>query len=82
MLGGNKYYQTTGHFIAACVILALLDVIAVGLRFWTRRKHRQPLKVDDWLILPATVSILDRIHCGRFNPFLQFRLSPLGYVLP
>ncbi len=50
-----KSYQTAGHTIATCIALAVLDIIVVALRFWTQRKMRVALKVDDWLVVIATV---------------------------
>ncbi|KAK5626604.1 hypothetical protein RRF57_002319 [Xylaria bambusicola] len=49
------YYETPGHNIAAAVVLSVADIIAVSLRFWVRRKQSQPLKADDWLMIPALV---------------------------
>lgn len=51
----QHYYQTPGHVMAAGVGLAIVDAVAVLLRFGARRDSKQPLKVDDWLLLPATV---------------------------
>ncbi|KAI1134910.1 plasma membrane protein Pth11-like protein [Hypoxylon sp. FL0543] len=55
MAVNQKYYQMPGHIIAASVALSLIDIIALILRIWTRKKQRQALKADDWLILPATL---------------------------
>lgn len=49
------YYETPSHNIAAGIILPVVDIIAVGLRFWVRTKQKQALKADDWLLVPATV---------------------------
>ncbi|KAI1481085.1 hypothetical protein F4774DRAFT_56141 [Daldinia eschscholtzii] len=51
----QHYYQTPGHVIAAGMVLSLVDILAVMLRFMVRKKERQPLKPDDWLLLPATL---------------------------
>ncbi|KAI1643734.1 uncharacterized protein F4817DRAFT_348821 [Daldinia loculata] len=51
----QHYYQTPGHVIAAGMVLSLVDILAVMLRFMMRKKERQPLKPDDWLLLPATL---------------------------
>ncbi|KAF2812872.1 uncharacterized protein BDZ99DRAFT_568176 [Mytilinidion resinicola] len=40
------------------IVLAILDVIAVGLRFYARRRQKQSLRIDDWLIIPALVMML------------------------
>jgi hypothetical protein len=52
------YYQTPGHVIAAGVVLSLMDILAVLLRFRARKVGKQPLKADDWLLVPATVRIV------------------------
>ncbi|KAF2634357.1 hypothetical protein P280DRAFT_511958 [Massarina eburnea CBS 473.64] len=36
----------------------LMSVVAVPLRFYTRRKLSQPLKLDDWLTLPSLVGVI------------------------
>jgi hypothetical protein len=48
------YYQTSGHVVAAGVALALLNIGVVTMRFSGRIKEKQPLLMDDWLLLPAT----------------------------
>lgn len=53
----QDYYQTPGHNIAAGVALSLLTVFIVGVRFQTRRKQGQHFGWDDWLIVPAAVSL-------------------------
>ncbi|KAI6086756.1 hypothetical protein F4821DRAFT_278438 [Hypoxylon rubiginosum] len=52
------YYETPSHNIAAGIILPVVDIIAVGLRFWVRTKQKQALKADDWLLVPATIMIV------------------------
>ena len=49
------YYQTPAAVVTLAVILPLIDVVAVGLRFYARRKQRLPLQADNWLTLPALV---------------------------
>lgn len=51
----QKYYETPGHVIAAAVALSILSVVALFLRFYTRRRWNQGLKIDDWLLVPAAV---------------------------
>jgi len=46
--------------IAAVVVMCALDVIVVGLRFYVRRRLRQRLGSDDWLLFAALVRVLDR----------------------
>lgn len=38
------------------ITLTILDSIAVPMRFYRRKVQMQPLKVDDWLTVPALVS--------------------------
>ncbi|KAI7772972.1 hypothetical protein LA080_012725 [Diaporthe eres] len=51
----QKYYETPGHVIAAAVALSILDIVALFLRFYTRRTKNQGLKIDDWFLVPAAV---------------------------
>ena len=46
--------------IAAVVVMCVLDVIVVGLRFYVRRRLRQRLGSDDWLLFAALVRVLGR----------------------
>ncbi|KAI2638329.1 hypothetical protein GGS21DRAFT_488405 [Xylaria nigripes] len=53
-----RYYITEpGYVIAAAILLSVLDIIAVSLRFGARKKQREALKADDWLMLPATILV-------------------------
>lgn len=67
----SKYYDTAPHVIAASVALPVVDIIAVALKFRTRQFQKQPLKADDWLLVPATVSksILQRKSCTFYRLF-------------
>ncbi|KAI1868448.1 uncharacterized protein JN550_006364 [Neoarthrinium moseri] len=49
------YWTTPSHVIAAGIGLSILDIAFVSLRFAARKKQRQPLKADDWLLVPATL---------------------------
>ncbi|KAI0002685.1 plasma membrane protein Pth11-like protein [Xylariaceae sp. FL0662B] len=51
----GQYYEKPSHLIAAGVALSVVDIIAVGCRFWLRQQHKLPLKLDDWLMVPATL---------------------------
>ncbi|KAI0508977.1 hypothetical protein F5B22DRAFT_649477 [Xylaria bambusicola] len=51
----SMYYETATHSIAAGVVLSIVDTFVVSLKFWTRRIQKQPLKADDWLLVPATI---------------------------
>lgn len=43
--------------VAASVALSVLSVVAVALRFWARHVQRATLLMDDWLLVPALVSL-------------------------
>lgn len=49
------YYEQPGYVIAGGVVLPVFAIIATVLRLHIRRKQWQPLKADDWLVLPALV---------------------------
>ncbi|KAL2278287.1 hypothetical protein FJTKL_14557 [Diaporthe vaccinii] len=49
-----KHYETAAHVIAASVALPVVDILAVALKFKVRRIQKQPLKADDWSLVPAT----------------------------
>jgi hypothetical protein len=51
----HGYFQTPSHVVAAGIGLPILDIVFVLLRFAARKKQRQPLRADDWLLVPATV---------------------------
>ena len=41
--------------IALAVVLPMLDIIAVGLPFYTRSAQKTPPAMNDWLTIPAVV---------------------------
>lgn len=43
--------------ISASSVLPSLCVLAVDLRFYTRRKQHEDLRLDDWLTMPALVTM-------------------------
>ncbi|KAI1758263.1 plasma membrane protein Pth11-like protein [Xylaria castorea] len=51
----QEYYQSPGHVIAVGAILPLIDIVIVSMRFWVRKKQGQAVKLDDWLMVPATL---------------------------
>lgn len=61
---GSKYrgpwfsYSTRNELIAAATVLPVLACVAVVLRFTVRARQKAGIRVDDWLTLPAAVSIL------------------------
>jgi hypothetical protein len=46
---------TPGEVIGAGIALPVMDIICVLMRLFTRRKQRQALKSEDFLIILATV---------------------------
>ena len=54
----QPYYEKPEHFIAASVLLPLLDTIVVALRFYGRRRQSLSLQADDWCTLVALVIAL------------------------
>lgn len=52
----RSYVTEPGYVIAAAMLLSVLDIIAVSLRFLARIRQRDALRIDDWLVLLATVS--------------------------
>ncbi|KAK7911144.1 hypothetical protein PG985_013625 [Apiospora marii] len=68
-MGFDKgYWSTPEHVITAAIGLAVLDIAFLTLRFLSRRKQRQPLKTDDWILIPAI----------EFYTELQLQLFTLG----
>ncbi|KAI1820949.1 hypothetical protein F4861DRAFT_520973 [Xylaria intraflava] len=49
------YWCTPGHVVTASIGLSVLDITFVALRFFARKRQGQPLKVDDWIMIPATL---------------------------
>ena len=43
--------------IAASIVLPLCATVAVGLRFYARHVKGLPRGIDDWAVVPCTVSI-------------------------
>ena len=48
------------NLIALGSIFLGLSVITVVLRFYARRRQKAPLQADDWLTVPALVSLFRR----------------------
>ncbi|KAI0014796.1 hypothetical protein F4780DRAFT_788416 [Xylariomycetidae sp. FL0641] len=46
------------NFIALAVIFAVLAIVSVGLRFWTRTTSKVRFGLDDALIIPATICVV------------------------
>lgn len=51
------YYQKASWNLAAAIILPIVDIIAVALRLFARRKQKLNFELDDWLSIPALVSV-------------------------
>ncbi|KAH8156209.1 hypothetical protein CIB48_g12038 [Xylaria polymorpha] len=53
-----RYYITEpGYVIAAAILISVLDIVAVSLRFWARKKQKEKLKADDWLLIPSIILV-------------------------
>lgn len=55
--GTSFVWNTKGEVIAAAAILPFLGIVLVGLRFYNRIRQKAGIGADDWLIVPATVSL-------------------------
>ena len=51
-------YADKGALEATAVIFAVLPVVAVGLRFYARSISNAKLGIDDWLMIPAMVGLI------------------------
>ncbi|KAH7329665.1 hypothetical protein B0I35DRAFT_420633 [Stachybotrys elegans] len=49
----SGYWTEPGNFVGAAIGLSILDIVTVVARFVARSKQGQPLKADDWLMIPA-----------------------------
>lgn len=56
-------YPSPGDLLAAAIVLPLVGIATISLRYFVRYTRRVPLGVDDWLLIPALVSVKsDSIH--------------------
>ncbi|KAM7213895.1 hypothetical protein V8F06_010714 [Rhypophila decipiens] len=55
MTVGVEVYSNPGGIIAATVVIQVIALLAVGLRFYSRRCKRQQFIVSDWLIILALI---------------------------
>ncbi|KAI6083842.1 hypothetical protein F4821DRAFT_182915 [Hypoxylon rubiginosum] len=76
----HGYWQTPGHVVGAGIGLAFLDIVAVAMRFAARKSQRQPLKADDWLLIPATLITLGIGIAMTYGVSKQALAYP--YVIP
>jgi hypothetical protein len=74
-MAAGIYYEEGKHIIAASIAMAAVDVLAVAMKFWVRLSFKQPLKADDWLLVPATVR-------PGAHPSSQTLLHPQGLARP
>ena len=51
-----EYYQKLWSVVSVAITLPIVDIAAVLLQFYTRKRQRQSIRIDDWLIIPALVS--------------------------
>lgn len=63
-------YATPNSIIAVGAIFPILSIFAVILRFYTRYVQKAALLVDDWLTLPAMVSVI--VTCPRTFALILF----------
>ena len=52
----SRTYATPAALITISILFLVLGTLTVILRFYTRRKTKSVLWIDDWLTLPALVS--------------------------
>ncbi|KAL9106899.1 MAG: hypothetical protein Q9227_008147 [Pyrenula ochraceoflavens] len=62
-------YVNPQSVMAIGILFPLLGAIAVGLRFWFRKRLHLGLQIDDWLCIPALVS-------GHILGYATFTRSP------
>ncbi|KAK8030138.1 hypothetical protein PG993_011429 [Apiospora rasikravindrae] len=75
----QHYYQTAPHVIAAGIALSILDVGALACRFQAQKVRGQSLKIDDWLLLPATLLTIRVGIClvyGAYHKAFGYRQYP------
>ncbi|KAH7125254.1 hypothetical protein B0J11DRAFT_550072 [Dendryphion nanum] len=64
--------QSTKIVLPVTIILAVLDICAVSLRFYVRRRKKQRLQVDDWLTIPAL-----RLYSSTYCKESSSRSAPI-----
>lgn len=57
-----------------------LSVIAVALRFYSRKLQRVPLLADDWIMVPGLVRSQRRRFVGPLQYFLTMDLTSVGFI--
>jgi len=51
----TRYFQLADYNKGLCIAFIIVNVFAVGVRVWARRRQKLPLLLDDWLIIPALI---------------------------
>ncbi|KAF2692091.1 hypothetical protein K458DRAFT_381916 [Lentithecium fluviatile CBS 122367] len=51
----TRYYQLADYNLGLAITFIFIDVIAVGLRVWARKKQKLDLEMDHWLLFPALI---------------------------
>ena len=64
--------------IAVGAAMPSLGIVAVALRFYSRRQMKSPLQIDDWILIPALILT---IGMGA-SLIAGVRLHALGYPTP
>lgn len=64
--------------IAVGAVMPSLGIVAVALRFYCHRQNHTPLRIDDWILIPA---LLLTIGMGA-SLIAGVRLHALGYPTP
>lgn len=71
-------YASPGSVIAESVVLPVLCIAAVSLRMYTRKRQKQPLLVDDWILVPGLVFTIAMAVCM----IVGVHGHGLGYPIP
>jgi hypothetical protein len=59
------YYATPAAVIFISIFFPVLGIICVALRFYTQAKAKNAFWWDDWLCIPALVSIHKTFHSSQ-----------------
>ena len=57
MVYESTIYDSPSSVQAVAIVSSLLGLVAVALRFYTRRIQKAPLLLDDYLTVPAIVRL-------------------------
>ena len=70
-------YVNPAGVITCGVLFPILGAVAVAVRFILRRKRRNDLRADDWICLPALVSV----HFGDMAAILSRSANGKGLTM-